>query len=498
MIKKSLVTTIISISFIIGILTGLNLPPFNLLSILLLFSATILFYFSNSKLIYYSVTILGITIGSIIIQHNISNIQNYNLLKYDQKYTITGTITYPPEIRNNKQQIILSKIQDNDNQQYNGNLLIFASPFPPLNYHDQIQIKAKISKPENFTEDFSYIGYLSLRNIYYTAYYPKINLLSPPKVGGVPEGRGGISIFFQYLYKFRDFILNQINHALPYPQSGLLAGLLLGYKNALPPDLYEQFRVAGLTHIIVVSGFNLTIFATLFLKNLRGYIPRLLLLLLTIVSILIFTLLTGAESSIVRAFFMSIILISAPFLSRKNNPTIAILLAACIMIFINPLILWYDAGFHLSFLATFGLVYISPIISNIKFLKIFPDYISSTLSETLSAMIPTTPYIATSFHQISLVALLSNILVLPLIPITMAFGAMSILLSFVPQISSPINLITSSLLSYIILIGQKLSQIPYSSININISKTTLFITSIIIILTIYIISKSKLSPPKKT
>ena len=205
-----------------------------------------------------------------------------------------------------------------------------------------------------------------------------------------------------------------------------------------------------------------------------------------------FTLLTGAESSIVRAFFMSIILITAPFLSRKNNPTIAILLAACIMIFINPLILWYDAGFHLSFLATLGLIHISPIISPIiKKIIPLPDSIQSTLSETLSAMIPTTPYIAASFHQISLIALISNILVLPLIPITMATGSISIIFSLIPQISGPINIITNTLLSYIILIGQKLSQIPYSSIDIEIPKTWLFFFYLIIYIILKSISKFK-------
>lgn len=503
-ISKSLLTTLLCLSFIIGIYLGPNLTPFAFYSILIIISASIIFYIRKSKLTYFTTIILGILIGSITINHTIFKIQNYQLLKYDTTQTITGDILYPPEIKNNKQQIVLTNLKDEKHNNYDGNLLVFASPFPPYQYTNQIQVKAKIKKPENFSADFSYIGYLSLKNIHYTAYYPRIILQSEnkytspisqiteenitsvntsnslPKSGGKIEGRGGITIFFKYLYQFRDLILDQINRTLPYPQSGLLAGLLLGYKNALPQNLYDQFRIAGLTHIIVVSGFNLSVFATLLLKNIRGQLPRLFLLILTLLIILIFTLLTGAESSIVRAFFMSCILLTAPFLSRRNHPTIAILLAACIMIYLNPFILWYDAGFHLSFLATFGLIYISPILSPV-FQKLFlPSFIQSTLAETLSAMIPTTPYIAASFHQISLIALISNILVLPIIPFTMGIGAINILLSAIPQISTPINLITNTLLSYIILIGEKLSQIPYSSIPIEIPKQWLIFFYILI------------------
>jgi competence protein ComEC len=423
-------------------------------------------------------------LGSIIANSYISKLNNYHLLKYNQKYTLTGVILYPPEIKNNKQQLIITDLLDENNNKYDGNLLVSTSPFPLYQYNQYIQVTTNITKPENFTEDFSYTGYLSLRQIFYIGNFPQVTV---PNSTNPHPSTSFLSQFFQKIYALKNNLLQQINRILPYPHSGLLSGLLLGVKNALPTNLYNAFRTVGLTHIIVVSGFNLTIFATLFLTHFRGYIPRIYLLFLTIFCITVFTILTGAESSIVRALFMTIIMISAPFFGRKSNSAISILLAACIMIILNPFILWYDAGFHLSFLATIGIVYFSPIVSPIVSKIPLPEIITGTLGESLSAMIPTTPYIMYSFHQISLVAIISNIIVLPFIPIIMLLGFITLVLSYLHTALALLpNLITTFLLTFIIKTTEFFSEIPYASTQITISTKRMTIIYLVLIIFVFV------------
>lgn len=463
MISKSLLTTTFCLSFISGVYLSptlkTNIHPYFILICLSLF---ILFYFLQNYLSYFFIILLGLLIAGTRFQSYQALLTSNNIqILADSKQSIVGTISKPPYLKNNKQYLQISNLSI-DNQRYQGKILLDTLPLPKYQYGQQIFIKGLLVKPENFSSDFSYTGYLSKDQVFLLSHQPNIKIVKP----------ADLTLLGQ-LYSWREYLIHSFQRNLAPANSALIAGILIGEKNLLSSEQNEYYRAAGLSHIVVVSGFNLTIFATIFLKFLRGRFPRTITFLLTLLSIGGFTLLTGAESSVVRAFFMSTLLIMAPFVGRKNNPTICILLAACIMIYLNPLILWYDAGFHLSFLATVGLIYFSEYTILIFKPFILPEQLKQVLSETTSAQITTTPYILTYFHNFSLIAPISNLLVLPLVPLSMLMGTIYLIINSLhsPILTPLIALPLSYLLNYFNQIAYYFNKIPWGHFN-NIETTS--------------------------
>ena len=478
MIPKSHLTVIFCIFFIAGIFLGTNfffIPQWLIIFFLVM---SILSFLANSRFTYPYLIILSLILGALRINYCINQQSQNNIYPLSENIShFEGVVVSPPETKNNKQQINLEKINI-DGQNYNGRIKVFTNPFPVYKFGQTLKIDGNATKPENFSDDFSYTGWLAKDQIYLISYYPQISIV------------GQNNNWSALLYKIRENIISRTKYLFPPQTAGLLTGLIVGDKNTLPKNTYEQFRLAGLTHIIVVSGFNLTIFASIFIKSLRGKLNRKLSLLVTILLMVSFTLLTGAESSITRAMIMTIIMVSAPFLSRKNNPTIAILLAATIMIYLNPLILWYDAGFHLSFLATIGLGLFSPPINSLLKNIPIPATIKNTLTETTAAQITTTPYIMNSFRQLILTTPFSNLIVLPLIPITMFAGAITILISYIlPRfLSSIISFPVYVLLKTIIFIAEFFSRFPAYDVKFMNDKIYL-VFYIVIVLAAYFLNK---------
>jgi competence protein ComEC len=339
-----------------------------------------------------------------------------------------------------------------------GKVLVTNSLFPQYQYGDQLQISCDLKEPEPI-EDFNYDQYLSRYDIYSLCYSPKITLLA--------QNRG--SIFLSQIYKVKNFFLTRINRTLPEPQSSFLGGLLIGAKKAIPIDLQTYFNKTGTTHIVAVSGYNITIivaFLMLMAANLGLGRKKVIWLILGFLAI--FLVITGLQASILRAALMGTVVLMAGYLGRRGKVANVLVLAAVLMLIFNPKILVYDLGFQLSFLATLGLVYLNPVLSvwlktekiKNKFLKtILGDY----LLTTLSAIIMTQPLILYQFGKISLIAPLANILVLPFIPIAMMLGFITGLAAMIWTWSGwVIGWSVWLVLSYIILVLEKLAGLSWA------------------------------------
>jgi len=164
---------------------------------------------------------------------------------------------------------------------------------------------------------------------------------------------------------------------------------------------------------------------------------------------------------------MGMLVLLATQLGRLSRITNTLAVAAVIMVLVNPKVLFFDAGFQLSFLATIGLVYLSPLME--KWLRWLPQIleIRQTLTATLSAIILTTPLILWQFGRFSLVAPLVNVLILPAIPVAMGFGFITGLLSLVWLPAGQIfGWIVWTILSYIIFIVEKFSTVSFASFSI--------------------------------
>ena len=209
-----------------------------------------------------------------------------------------------------------------------------------------------------------------------------------------------------------------------------MAGLLTGSRKGIPADLMESFNATGLTHIIAISGYNITIVIAI-MSSLLFWLPLRWRFVPSILAIAIFTLFVGASAAVVRAAIMGILGLIALRSERISNVRLTLLWTAFFMLLWNPKYLWYDAGFQLSFLSVIGLVEIGPKLER-YFTKV-PQLlgIREALQMTVAAQISTAPLILFLFGRVSLISPIANVLVAPAIPFAMLFGFVGTALSFV-------------------------------------------------------------------
>ena len=311
-------------------------------------------------------------------------------------------------------------VQPNDK---NFKVLVFADQKTVWRYGDQIRFQGRVEKPVNFLTDngqeFDYQNYLLKDEILCVARGGQIEILA--------HDRG--SLVIGKLLATKNKLLTTINHYLSEPESSLLAGILLGYRSSLDKKVAEDYRRASLSHILVLSGQNISIVAGV-LMVLFGWLGALPAFGLTVLGLILFVLMVGSGASVIRATIMGILAALARASGRPYAGGLALVTAGAVMIFFNPRLLVFDLGFQLSFLATLGVFYGPPFFK--RWLKFIPDWwqIREIISITLGAILFTSPWLAYSFGQWSLVALPANLLVVPLVSLTMFLGFMTIVLGW--------------------------------------------------------------------
>lgn len=224
--------------------------------------------------------------------------------------------------------------------------------------------------------------------------------------------------------RVRDRFAEGVRTVIPEPQASLGVGFLTGQRSALPTDLNEQLRATGLTHIVVASGYNLTVlvlFARQAFANVSKYLATL------VASILIsgFMLVTGYSSSMARAGLVAALGLAAWYYGRSIKPLILLPFAAAITVLVRPAFLWGDIGWYLSFAAFAGVLIVAPLIRRYVWKEREPGLLLLLLTDTLSAQITTLPIILYIFGTYATYALLANILVLPFVPLAMLLTFLS-------------------------------------------------------------------------
>lgn len=250
--------------------------------------------------------------------------------------------------------------------------------------------------------------------------------------------------------------------ALPEPLAPFVMGLLVGQRSTLPEEVKEDFRTVGLTHIVAVSGYNLTIILQAS-RRLFGKRSKRLATLLSLALIGVFLLLAGASASIVRAAIVSMLSIMATYYGRSFKPLNLILLAAIITAWANPIYLWSDLSWHLSFLAFYGVMILAPLIqARWQQVKWHQTLIGSVALETICAELMTLPFVLHIFGQMSRVGLLANVLVVTLVPLAMLLGVVSglagmLIGAFAGWITWPAVI----LLNYMLDVAHVLAHLPH-------------------------------------
>jgi competence protein ComEC len=358
----------------------------------------------------------------------------------DRTFILEGVLIQPPDDRDTYTLLRLHidklrPISDLLFQPVNGILQARVAASDAWRYGDRLQVQGRLETPP-ILDDFSYRDYLARQGVYSLMNQASVRLLLHDQGNPLLAG----------VYALKTHALGTLYRILPDPEASLMAGILLGVETGIPAPVQQAFQTTGTSHIIAISGFNITIlaglFSTLFVK-LLGKRRRFLAAGLSVAAIGLYTLLVGAEAAVVRAALMGVLALFARQVGRQQDGLNSLGLVAALMALANPNILW-DVGFQLSFMATLGLVlYAEPLSA--AFANLAARWLSRSTTQrlagpvgeyvllTFAAQITTLPVIAYHFNRISLVAFLVNPLILPAQPPVMIVGGLALLAALVFQ-----------------------------------------------------------------
>jgi len=383
--------------------------------------------------------------------------------KIREKVVVEGIINEEPQKKDTGVSFVvdLKEIEgENTQQEVFGKALVNTDFYPQTKYGDKIKISGVLEEPQNFETDdgtsFDYVSYLAKDNIFYQISFAKVEVLASGEGNQVKA----------VLFKIKNAFLDKLKAQISEPQASLEGGLLLGAKDSMGKVWEEKFRSAGVMHIVVLSGYNITIVAESIMRFF-SFLPRTFSFTFGVVGIILFALMTGGSSTVVRASLMAIVLLLARFIRRDYEIKRVLVLAGIIMLLFNPKILVFDSSFQLSFLATVALIFVSPVFSSrLKFIT-EKFGLREIVSSTLATQTVVLPLILYKMNIFSLVFLPVNILVLPFIPMTMLFGFLSGILGFISYwLAWPASFISQLLLSYELKVIDIFSSIPMSSVSV--------------------------------
>ncbi|MFH1462630.1 MAG: ComEC/Rec2 family competence protein [bacterium] len=407
-------------------------------------------------------------------------IANNELRKYndlEQNITLIGIVSEEPDVREKSAKLTITL--ENGSREIKGKVLLTVWKYPEYQYGDKLKITGRLQSPQEFPEreedksssspfaiarEFNYKDYLAKEEIYSVVYYPEVEFIN--QNNGNP-----ISIIYAAILKLKNKLRESIQQNLSPPQSAILGAMILGDKRQISEEWKEKLNYAGVRHLTAISGLHVALMSAVLMAFLLGVgVFRKYAFLLTLVLVAFFIIMTGLQTSAIRAGIMGGLFILAKYLGRQNASSRAIVFAAALMLAQNPLLLKSDIGFQLSFLAVMGIIYLMPSFQN--WLRKIPNsfQLRNILAMTLSAQIFTLPILIYNFGYFSLIAPLTNVLLLPVLSFIMTLGfifALSgiILLPLAWLLSLPVWL----LLTYLVKVVDWFAKLPLAVFSLEIS-----------------------------
>jgi competence protein ComEC len=270
-----------------------------------------------------------------------------------------------------------------------------------------------------------------------------------------------------WLYSFKHSLIDAFNQNLPAAEAALAAGLTVGERGGFSSAFNQAMKGSGTTHLVALSGYNIMVIVTYATALFLLFCRRRTAVVLTVPLIIAFVLMTGAEASVVRAAIMGFILLLAKEVGRFFNVRNAIMLAGLVMVLFNPQVLVFDVGFILSFLALIGLVYLAPVLQGLFKYSGQPGFLAwrESLFTTTSAQVMVLPILIQSFGGFSPVSLISNVLILGLVPLTMGLSFALAGLSFVSSfLASLVSLFLWPLLRFEVDVIEFFGRLPFPTL----------------------------------
>ena len=370
---------------------------------------------------------------------------------------LSGSIVEEIDLRADQQNITIETEQ--------GRVLVSTSIYKELQFGEWVKVSGFLERPDQG----SYERYLFRYGILYTMDKAQLEVLQPPSF----SLRGS-------LYELKNIFQDRINKLYFEPEASLVSGLLLGSRKGMSEELTRDFQATGLTHIVAVSGYNISlVIACIF--SLFGFLPLKKRVVLSIFMVSVFVLFVGASSAAVRAGIMGSLGMWGLYSGRRCQAFFVLLWSALLMALWNPAIFIFDIGFQLSFASTLGLLAFVPI-----FQKHFPSkgFLVESLLLTLSAQLATFPFIVFYFGRLSLISPLANILVAPFLPFAMFFSALSL-------IGGEFALLGAVYIKSVIKIVELLSALPFADTEWTLNVQGFSFTLFLLFFSVLLFYKSK-------
>ncbi|MGD2143063.1 MAG: DNA internalization-related competence protein ComEC/Rec2 [Anaerolineae bacterium] len=398
-----------------------------------------------------------------------SSLAAYNDLGW---VTIEGVVVREPDERQTHTNLCVRAeeltLPDGTERRVEGLTLARAKRYPRRQYGDRVQVEGLLETPPVF-EDFSYRDYLARRGVY--------SLVDRAQVDLVAENQA--HPLLRHLLALKRRAQEGIAQVLPEPQAALLTGILLGAESGIPEDLMQDFAATGTTHIIAISGFNITIVAGIFAGVSERILDRRRAVWVAVGAVVLYTILVGASAPVVRAAVMGLLYLLGRWLGRATYGPASLAAAVIGITAWNPLMLW-DVGFLLSFAATAGLLLYTERwedaferalgrITSVERARRIVGVVGEALIVTVAAQIATVPILLAYFGRLSLVTLLANAVILPVQPYLMIAGGLATLLGLITQpLASIVGWVAWVFLTYTIVVVRLVARIPWASVPVQV------------------------------
>jgi competence protein ComEC len=401
------------------------------------------------------VALLGVVIGAGRVMLAPSSLPETFVSRIGTEVELKGVVSREPDIRETTQRVTI-EIEDNRERT---KVLAVAPLYPEVEYGSRVVIRGILAYPEPFETDtgrtFRYDWFLAKDGIF--------SLVESVSIDTVASREGIGAALMQILLNGKHQFQEGLARAIPEPGVSLANGLLTGGKQGLGPMLLNAFIVTGLVHIVVLSGYNVMIVAEGVMRAL-SFLPKRGSAIVAGITIALFVLAAGAGAASVRAGLMAGLALVARATGRTYAVVRALLIVAALMLLMNPLLLAFDPGFQLSFVATLGLIVLAPILEA-RFTKIRSTFWRELLAATLAAQIAVLPLLLFQIGLFSLVSIPINLLVLPLVPLAMLLAALAGGIGMVlPALAPFAGLPAYVVLSSIIWIAEFASTLPLASV----------------------------------
>lgn len=367
--------------------------------------------------------------------------------------TVQGVVTDDPDVGKSHEMLLRLNKLHIDGHETAGTVWISASGQKDVRRSDIVTVRGKLVA-----------GFGSFAASIYRAGIVKVER---PEPGDVAR-------------QVRDGFGDKVRQAIDEPEVSLGLGYLVGQRRSLPPELDQALVTAGLTHVVVASGYNLTILVR-FARRLFVKVSKYLATVAASGMVLSFVAITGASPSMTRAGIVSGLSLAAWYYGRAFHPLVVLPFAAAITVALNPSYAWNDLGWQLSFAAFGGVMIVAPLLQRYFFGDVKPGAIRQILGETIAASIVTLPILVLAFGQFSNVALIANLLVLPLVPLAMilTFGA-GIGAIVAPGLAHVVGLPAEWLLGYMVQVTEYLAGLSWAQTIVTIQPWVVWVAYVVI------------------